>query len=106
MTNYEEYKTDELYEKPKSCENCKHNDKGTDEYPCVECCERYPLKFESKPKEPELKPCPFCGGNAGFINNGERTWSIGCYTSNCYMWGSRGWYASKEEAVKAWNRRA
>lgn len=35
--------------KTKSCENCKYDDRGEDEQPCVECCERYMLKFEPKP---------------------------------------------------------
>ena len=50
--------------KTKSCESCKYDDRGEDEQPCVECCERYMLKFEPKSKESELKPCPFCGGKA------------------------------------------
>ena len=103
--NSSENETEEVYEKTKSCENCRYDDRGADEYPCVECCERYLLKFESKPKEPELKPCPFCGEKVRLIENGERTYSISCRTINCYMCGNMSWYASKEEAAKAWNRR-
>lgn len=46
----------------------------------------------------ELKPCPFCGGNA-YIGNG-RTWV------RCVECGAEtGCYDTEEEAIEAWNRR-
>ena len=45
----------------RSCQFCKYGDIGEDEYPCIECTERYSNQFEPKPKEPKLKTCPFCG---------------------------------------------
>lgn len=68
-------KLEDSFEKTSSCENCRHDDKGTDEYPCAECCERYLLKFEPKPKRPEMKTCPCCGGRVGIVkhDDGERS---------------------------------
>lgn len=84
----------------KSCEFCKYDDKSEDEYPCIECKERYLNQFEPKPKEPELKPCPFCGGKAkvhdvvgGFIIHCD-----GCCTETRV-------YGESEETIKAWNKR-
>lgn len=52
----------------------------------------------------ELKPCPFCGGEAKIATcdwgySVKEYWvycSCGCKTNNCH---------SKEEAIEAWNRR-
>lgn len=93
--------TEEVYEKTKSCENCKYDDKGADEYPCVECCERYLLKFEPKPEKPEMKPCPCCGGKAG-TEKVSWDWVVEC--EECHL--STRVYPTPEEAAKAWNRRA
>jgi Lar family restriction alleviation protein len=54
-----------------------------------------------------LKPCPFCGGEADIeeipgspFTNEPYTWGVGCKTCNI------GWYEeSKERAIEAWNRR-
>lgn len=101
MTNYEKYKTDELYEKTESCENCRHDDKGTDEYPCVECCKRYLLKFEPKPKKPELKPCPFCGKDAQMCHTGREHHHVQCVGCACHTMS----YETPIEAIEVWNRR-
>lgn len=53
-----------------------------------------------KPEEPVLKPCPFCGGEAGITAVGWR-WTIKCDT--CYV--ETELYETPEEAVEAWNRR-
>lgn len=84
----------------KGCGFCKYYDKGTDEYPCVECKERYILKFEPKPKEPEMKPCPCCGGKAG---TEEISWDWVVECENCQL--STRAYPTPEEAAKAWNTR-
>lgn len=34
----------------KSCRFCKYGDGGEDEYPCIQCTERYSNQFEPKPK--------------------------------------------------------
>lgn len=50
----------------------------------------------------ELKPCPFCGGEAnyqGFELNNYCVYCRKCGTS------TRKYYASKDEARDAWNRR-
>lgn len=62
----------------------------------------------------ELKPCPFCGGEAR-INKSSNVWYIECGKCNAFM-GSRNlsWSASKGDlsfdnegdCIKAWNRRA
>ena len=60
----------------------------------------------------ELKPCPFCGGEADFLtaNNGAEVWVIctdcGAQTAkewtNLVVFGNGG----KGRAIEAWNRRA
>lgn len=74
---------------------------------CVDCWNR-PLEeakvkggAEFKPKEPELKACPFCGGEAA-VTGRWREYAIECVecpTMTTY-------YKTPEEAVEAWNRRA
>ena len=51
----------------------------------------------------ELKPCPFCGGEAYLTpQNGDPEDSHEVCCSNCggYVWGD-----SKERALSNWNRR-
>ena len=55
---------------------------------------------------PELKPCPFCGGEAEIAMNLE----YGLVDISCENMGCRGWacclnYKSEKEAREAWNRR-
>lgn len=89
-----------LYNDEKSCENCDFERKGEDEHPCVECKERYTLKF--KPKT-ELKPCPFCGGEAERRESpGFHNWWVIC--KQCHAASME--HTTAEGAVKAWNRRA
>lgn len=85
----------------KSCEFCKYNDKSEDEYPCIQCTERYSNQFEPKPKKPEMKPCPCCGGKAG-TEEMYRDWVVKC--EKCHL--STRTYPTPEEAAEAWNRRA
>lgn len=87
----------------KSCEFCKYGDIGTDEYPCIECKERYLNQFEPKPKEPEMKPCPYCGGDGRVVADGEGNYTIQC--NNCAVFMG-GWFTSREKVIEAWNRRA
>ena len=57
----------------------------------------------------ELKPCPFCGGEAevtdedsyGF-SNGD--WFVCCNECHTYL-GFDSQYETPQEAIEAWNRR-
>lgn len=51
-----------------------------------------------------LKPCPFCGGEAGLSSVGT-SYMAHCYTPNCIMEVTP-YFASVENAVDAWNKRA
>lgn len=59
----------------------------------------------------ELKPCPFCGGEADYQNNKSDYWWIQClecgcttskYATDLFFGGKYG----KDWAKEAWNRRA
>ena len=58
---------------------------------------------------PDLKPCPFCGGEAYTVESiNSQTFRVGCFTRNCIANANNllhGEY-SKEEAIEVWNRRA
>ena len=54
--------------------------------------------------ENELKPCPFCGGEAVVIDNGCFV-DVSCKNFHCRGWADSLMYKSKEEAIEAWNRR-
>lgn len=99
---FEEADPSEPFEKPRSCKNCDFDNKGMDEHPCVECSERYELKFKPKSEEPELKPCLFCGGDGRVVADGEGNYTIQC--NNCAVF--MGWFTSREKVIEAWNRRA
>ena len=59
----------------------------------------------------DLKPCPFCGGEASLLRNAKRkiygkdeyiTGVVAC----CNVCEARMFYGSERLAVDAWNRRA
>lgn len=58
----------------------------------------------------ELKPCPFCGSEAGILKrkdiNGTNVYAILCldYNNNCPM-SSTKLFITKELAIEQWNRR-
>ncbi len=62
----------------------------------------------------ELKPCPFCGGNAhiGEMKKavGFERWSVACINRRCIAYKLHNpfvaKYLSRESAIEAWNRRA
>ena len=52
-----------------------------------------------------LKPCPFCGGKAEIIKTHLFGKTVG-YMAGCKnCWCELRIYTSKQNAVKAWNRR-
>lgn len=52
----------------------------------------------------ELKSCPFCGGTAHTIKTNTNEFVVGCF-GGCYVELPL-IYATREEAIEAWNRRA
>ncbi|MCA9330125.1 Lar family restriction alleviation protein, partial [Candidatus Saccharibacteria bacterium] len=61
-------------------------------------------KFENPELlEPEVKPCPFCGGKADVLEN---AWGYYINCSKCRKGDSclSGFY-EKQEAIEAWNKR-
>ena len=52
----------------------------------------------------ELKPCPFCGGEAKLAEGELGQWIVRCTKCPCDV--GRYWFSRKADAKKAWNRRA
>ena len=65
-----------------------------------------------EPNPRELKPCPFCNGDAAFEHTEtgfKPTWHVYCRDTNneCPMaYSNTIGYARRVEAATAWNRRA
>jgi Lar family restriction alleviation protein len=61
-------------------------------------------------KSKELKPCPFCGGNAEirmFINDGEKRYYTACFNDTCAIRPhSITTFKTQKKAIAAWNTRA
>ncbi len=59
----------------------------------------------------ELKPCPFCGGEAELIpyslgmNDDLKYWAVTCSNHDCFVHPETRYY-HKEDAIEAWNFRA
>lgn len=53
----------------------------------------------------ELEPCPKCGGKAEFVKLFESNWYNGFVKCTECQFEDRV-YTSKQNAVKAWNRKA
>lgn len=60
--------------------------------------------MEGEGMSEELKPCPFCGGEALFETYGGTACAVVCQTCHCGTATAR--LYDGMEAVKAWNRRA
>lgn len=52
----------------------------------------------------ELKPCPFCGGEAT-VKRIESIYRYRVSCDKCPVEVGRHWFGTKEEAIEAWNRR-
>lgn len=52
----------------------------------------------------ELKPCPFCGGEAEIISGFGGKYTVQCEKGGCMA--NIMWCPDKDSAIKAWNRRA
>ena len=60
-------------------------------------------------KTPDLKPCPFCGGEV-FIGIWEEPWNqkkyhITCFNEHCYIRPGTDYHRDKEVVIEEWNRR-
>lgn len=58
----------------------------------------------------ELKPCPFCGGDAEIHkcqsgDNDSIYYRVACANEKCSMGNPDAWYENKIELVKDWNTR-
>lgn len=60
----------------------------------------------------ELKPCPFCGGEAElvphkFFSEKFKVWKVESYGIECYNCHAKcfPFFEREEDAIKAWNRR-
>lgn len=55
----------------------------------------------------ELKPCPFCGGEAKviFSRTTEVQWKVRCKSVDCDVRPTTSWFIEKEDAIDRWNRR-
>lgn len=53
-------------------------------------------------KQPPLKVCPFCGGDARWYFGDHDMYGVTCKRCTCKIYG----YGTLENAIKAWNRRA
>ena len=54
----------------------------------------------------ELKPCPFCGGEADIRLDSELQIYFVIVCTKCPTNVGRMWYSKKKDAIEAWNRRA
>lgn len=58
----------------------------------------------------ELKPCPFCGGEANTLHRPhviDWRYSVGCNDDECRGFIGLSWlYKTEAEAIAAWNTRA
>tara|TARA_X000001316_G_scaffold12129_2_gene5696 strand:- start:704 stop:1150 length:447 start_codon:yes stop_codon:yes gene_type:complete len=57
---------------------------------------------------PELKPCPFCGGDASASPDSEHSTAfvLTHYSKGCPIDDLWDWYPDEEQAITAWNTRA
>lgn len=58
---------------------------------------------DMRPDEPsdEMKPCPFCGGEPGMVQQTKVNWAV-----MCHVCGAEGGWSNPSDAIALWNRRA
>lgn len=81
-----------------SCEDCYRVMKNGNEL--VSCSESKLVEWAMSEHE-ELKHCPFCGGEGKVFFYKDETYNVFC--KNCETITKT--YKTREEAIKAWNRR-
>ena len=54
-------------------------------------------------KEPELKPCPFCGGKARLLRGMFNEYAVACTNDDCEFCGNDG--KDYHEVINKWNTR-
>lgn len=54
----------------------------------------------------ELKPCPFCGGDAEIYDFKDGRYLVECSNTSCDVYPCTSIHYDKEDAIAAWNRRA
>lgn len=57
------------------------------------------------PPIPQILPCPFCGGKAEIYNVGIGWYNVHCADYDCIGSNAAKIMSTREDAVKAWNRR-
>ena len=59
---------------------------------------------------PELKPCPFCGGEAKLqdttYGNNISAYVVRCKNIDCDIRPATSYFRLKKEAIERWNRRS
>ena len=69
--------------------------------------DRYAAGVEAKLNKPKLKPCPFCGGEAGTFHNNnlcqKLLWGVECLECGAMVWVFP--EQTEEDAIKMWNGR-
>jgi hypothetical protein len=76
----------------------------------MDCDVRSTYRVTLTPVEPELKPCPFCGGEVRVkcdddTTHGKPEWWVECPDRLCGAWSGTT-FDSREAVVEWWNRRA
>ena len=59
--------------------------------------------------EVKLKPCPFCGGEAEFVNTWNCLCHVICRSCGAEIWGIKKHpndFRTRDEVIAAWNNRA
>lgn len=53
----------------------------------------------------ELLHCPFCGGEANVVTNGNGFFNVSCQNEECCGYATFLKYSTKSIAIKRWNTR-
>jgi hypothetical protein len=63
------------------------------------------IEPRGKPTEPEIKPCPFCGGSSK-ITDSDGKWMVHCPNNACLVTAMTIKSDHRADAITWWNRRA